>query len=153
MSGFPDEMVGAHELGHAIAARECGVPIGEIRAFSPFFSFSNQLTGYCTLRSMRVKCDAEGMIVDKRWEGLLIMTAAGQVASEHWYRLHDLPMEETAGTDRVLFAEDAALMENPLTWDEAAEKARHIIVACWAEIVELTPELLERGRMSRGQVA
>lgn len=145
------ELVAAHELGHAIAARETGIRLGDIRVTSSWLS---GMAGYCVVRQMKIPCDAEGNITDwSTHEGLLVMTAAGQAASSHWFQLHGMPIAETAGEDRFLFAQDAAEMPNPMSWEEASDRARHIVVSHWDEIIDLTPRLLERGRLDPRQVA
>lgn len=145
------ELVGTHEIAHAIAARETGIRLGAIRVTSNWLS---GMSGYCAVRQMKIPCDAEGNITDwSTHEGLLTMTAAGQVASAHWFQLHGLPVQETAAEDRMLFAQDAAEMPNPPTWEEASDRARHIVLANWDEIVELVPQLLETGRLNPRQVA
>lgn len=145
------EMVATHELAHAIAGREMGIRLGPIRVTSSWLS---GMSGYCVVRQMKIPCDEQGNITDwSTHEGLLVMTAAGQAGSAHWFQLHGLPVAETAGEDRMLFAQDAAEMPNPLSWEEASDRARHIVLAAWDEIVELTPLLLESGRLSGGKVA
>lgn len=148
---WPDEMVAAHELGHLITAKEVGLGSRGITLETSFWS-SEITGGYCDLRSFKYPVDGSA----KDWtlyRGMLLVDAAGQAASEYWFQLHGLPIEFTAGSDFGFFTEDAPLMPNAPTWDEAKEEARQIIVPRWDEVVELTPGLIADRRLSGGRVA
>lgn len=145
------ELIAAHELGHLIVLKETGHRSDGIRLSASWWS--GEVTGgYCDLRSFRYPADGSA----KDWalyRGMLLVCAAGQAASEHWFRLHDQPVQFTGASDREFFAEDAPLMPNPPTWDQALAEAREIIVPRWDEVVELTPGLIADRRLSAGKVA
>lgn len=149
---WPDELVAAHELGHAIVSQETGLTPGNIRLETSWWS--DEITGgYCELRSFRYPGpdnDAAGGW--NLYRGMLIMTAAGQAASEHWFQLNDQPVDFTAGSDYAMFRADAEVMPNAPTWDQALEEARHIILARWDDVVALTPALLDKRRMAGSKI-
>jgi hypothetical protein len=148
------EMVAAHELGHAIVARECGLTPGNIKMEISWWS-GEATSGYCELKSFMYPVPGDNPEPGgwKLYRGMLIMTAAGQVASEHWFQLRGQPIQHVSGSDYEMFVQDAVVMPNPPTWDQAKEEARQIVVAHWEEIVQLTPALVENRRLSGGKVA
>jgi hypothetical protein len=147
---WPDELIAAHELGHLIAVEETGLESRGIKLETSWWS--DEITGgYCDLRSFRYPVDGSA----KDWtlyRGMLLVTAAGQAASEHWFQLHDQPVQFTAGSDRAFFAQDAPLMPDAPSWEQAVEEAKHLVVPRWDDVVALTPTLLEKRRMATGRV-
>jgi hypothetical protein len=148
---WPDELICAHELGHAIVGQEEGLA-GEIRLEVSWWS--NAITGgFCELKSLRYPEEDTGNPDDwKAYRGMLLMTAGGQAASEHWFQLRDQRIEDTAGSDRIIFNTDAPVMPNAPSWEQAVEEAKHLILPRWDDVVRLTPELLERRRMAGSKV-
>jgi len=149
---WPEELIAAHELGHAIVAQETGLKLGEIRLTAGWFS--NAITGgYCELGSLRYPDEDTGDPNDwKAYRGMLLMTAGGQAASEHWFQLHDQRVQNTAGSDRIIFNTDAPVMPDAPSWEQAVEEARHLILPRWDDVIRLTPVLLERRRMAGNKV-
>jgi hypothetical protein len=145
------EMIAAHELGHLIVAKETGHRSNGIRLMTSWWS-GEVTSGYCDLRSFRYPVDGSA----KDWDlyrGMLLVYAGGQAAAEHWYQLRGQPVEFTAGSDLQFFTEDAPLMPNAPTWEQAQDEARQIIVARWDEVVKLTPGLIADRRLAGGRVA
>lgn len=145
------EMIAAHELGHLIVIRETGLESRGIKLETSFWS-GEVVGGYCDLRSFRYPVDgsAEDWAL---YRGMLLVFAAGQAAHEHWFQLRGERVQVPAGSDYEFFAQDAPLMPNAPSWDQAKEEARQIIVPRWDEIVRLTPELIKNRRLSGGKVA
>lgn len=149
---WPDELVAAHELGHAIVAQEVGLTMGEIRLETAWLS--NAITGgYCELKGFRYpdedNDDPRGW---RLYRGMLLMTAGGQAAAEHWFQLHDQHVANTAGSDRIIFNTDAPVMPGAPSWEQAVEEAKHLILPRWDDVIALTPTLLEKRRMAAGKV-
>jgi hypothetical protein len=145
------EMIAAHELGHLIVAKATGHRSDGIRLMTSWWS-GDVTGGYCDLRSFRYPVDGSA----KDWalyRGMLLVYAGGQAASEHWFELHGQPIRFTAGSDLEFFTEDAPLMPDAPTWDQALAEVREIIVPRWDEVVELTPALIEDRRLAGGKVA
>lgn len=148
------EMIVAHELGHLIVSHETGLALGNIKLETSFWT-GEVNGGYCELRSLRYPAEGQETTT-KDWaayRGMLLMTAGGQAASEYWFQLHDRPIEFTAGSDYAMFSQDAPVMPNAPTWEQAKEEARQIIVSRWGEVVQLTPGLIANRRLSGGRVA
>lgn len=150
---WSDEMVAAHELGHAIVAQETGLTPGNIRVERSWWS-NEIVSGYCELGSFMYPVPGDNP-EPGGWDlfrGMLIMTAAGQAASAHWFRLNDQPVEFTADHDYAAFRKDAQLMPNAPSWEQALEEATHLVVARWDDVVENTPVLLEKHRVDGSKV-
>jgi hypothetical protein len=148
------EMIAAHELGHLVVLKNQGHDSEGIRLMTSWWS-GDVVAGYCDLRGFMHPTPGDNP-EPGGWDlyrGMLVMTAAGQAASEHWFQLHGEPVQFTAGSDYAMFVEDAVLMPNAPSWDQAKEEARQIIVPRWDEIVELIPGLIENRRLSGGKVA
>lgn len=150
---WPDELVAAHELGHLIVVDETGLRSRGIKLETSWWS--DEVSGaYCDLRGFQFPVPGNNP-EPGGWDlyrGMLIMTAAGQAASEHWFELHDHRVDWTAGSDYAAFCKDAPVMPNAPSWDEAKAEAKHLIVARWDEIEALTPELVEKRRMAGSRV-
>lgn len=149
---WPEELVVAHELGHAIVAQEVGLTMGEIRLETSWFS--NAITGgYCELKSFQYP--GEDNDDPNGWDlyrGMLLMTAGGQAAAGHWFQLNGQSVQNTAGSDRIIFNTEAPVMPNAPSWEQAVEEARHLILPRWDDVVRLTPVLLEKRRLAGSKV-
>jgi hypothetical protein len=150
---WPDELVAAHELGHVISAQEGDVPLGDVRIMTSWWS-GEVNGGFCELKSFLYPVPGNNP-APGAWDiyrGMLVMTAGGQAAAEHWFQLNDMPVDFTAGSDYTAFRADAAVMPNAPSWDQAMEAARHIILPRWDELLAKIPVLLEKRRMAGNKV-
>lgn len=142
--------VAAHELGHAILARESGIRVGEIRVYSPWLS--KGMIGYCMVKNIEPPT-LETRRDRRAYKLYLAINAAGQAASEHWFRLRGEPVEFTAWADHENFLAEVAHLPERWSWDEAMSLARDVILPRWSEIEALTPRLVEKGRLDGRKVA
>jgi len=150
---WPDELIAAHELGHVIAAQAADVPLGDVRVMTSWWS-GEVNSGYCELKSFMYPVPGNNP-APGAWDiyrGMLVMTAGGQAAAEHWFLLNDLPVEFTADSDREAFRRDAEVMPGAPSWDQALEEARQLILPRWDDIVAFIPVLLEKRRLAGSKV-
>lgn len=154
---WPDELVCAHELGHLITAKELGLESQGVKIMTSWWS--GEITAaYCDLRSFMYPTPGDNPEPDgwDKYRAMLVMTAGGQAAAEHWFTLNDRPIEDTSrgggDSDYASFHRDAPVMPGAPSWDQAKEEARHIILPRWDEVVALTPVLIEERKMAGSKV-
>lgn len=141
--------IAAHELGHGVGFRECGLSVGELRVVN--FWFFDGAHGWCKAKEKWLPQQEDGRPTTEMMEGYLVALAAGQAATDRFFELRDQPTRFTAADD---FAQIRELTRTVYEMPEHEIKARAsaLVLRCWSEIAELTPILAERGRMTGSHV-
>ena len=141
--------IAAHELGHGVGFRECGLQVGELRVVN--YWFFDGAHGWCKAKEKWLPQGEDGRPTTEMMEGYLVALAAGQAATDRYFEVLDRPSRFTAQDD---FAQIRQLTREVYEMPEEEIKARAqaLVLRCWDEIAELTPDLAERGRMSGSQV-
>lgn len=144
MGGIKDverHVVAAHELGHALAFREAGQTISEIRVMGHGAS----VEGYTDLSNSVINGIEQGV-------AFLVAILAGRAAGERWCEINDYtrPGPAACRTDRRLYAkvrrEHPELA--PFTTAKVMPRARKLVRARWRQIERLGPRLAARGTVT-----
>lgn len=159
MSGYIDEVVAAHELGHAMVGQKHGHEVDRVKVWSAGIVFDHGLIGACWLTR-----DKEVPFIDDRPDpdyirSLLAVAPAGQVAAEMWYerfRPGEKCPDGTSG-DRAIFKKRLAWIPSEYsdlacTWKEASQHARELLEPIWPELVRRIPLLLEKKTLRQKHV-
>lgn len=144
MGQYTPQAAAVHELGHAYALLDAGVPMRLCMITTDPVNGATRMS-------------QPDEITEDQALGVLVMYMAGPAATERLMVEAGVELAYRSSTDYASFASTRAVFEahSPGVWPDQAETeslARQLIESYWGRILATVPLLVERGSLSTGEL-